>query len=322
MLAQQLTELTGPEGLRSAELAEPAGDGQVLVDLVAAGVAYPDLLQAKGLYQVRRELPFVPGAEGAGTVRSAPPGSGVQAGQRVAVLASDGAWQQVVAVDPARVLPLPDGVPFEHAAGIPVNCLTAWFALRRRARAQAGETVLVHGAAGGVGVAALAVSRALGLPTLAVVSDSRKAAVATEAGADQVVFVEGWRDAVREHTGGRGVDIVVDPVGGDRFTDSLRSLAPEGRLIVLGFVGGEIPTVKVNRLLLGNTAVLGAGWGEFLARDPGYLREQWDELAPLLASGELAVAPPAVYALADAAKALHDLDTRSAVGKLVLRIPQ
>ncbi|RBM12555.1 NADPH:quinone oxidoreductase [Prauserella sp. PE36] len=321
MRAQQVTELTGPSGLRLAETAEPGGrDGAVVVDIAAAGVAFPDLLQAKGLYQVRREPPFVPGMEGAGTVRSAPEGSGFEPGQRVVVVEMGGTWQEVVAADPGNVLPLPDGVPFELAAGMPLNYLTVWFALRRRARAQAGETVLVHGAAGGVGVAALDICRALGMPTIAVVSDDRKAAVAEQAGAERVVLVDGWRESVREHTAGRGVDVVVDPVGGDRFTDSLRSLAPEGRVVVLGFTGGEIPTVKVNRLLLGNTAVVGAAWGEFLRQNPGCLREQWDELAPLLAGGGLTPLWPAVRPLEEAADALRELEYRSATGKLVLRL--
>ncbi|ROS44484.1 NADPH:quinone oxidoreductase family protein [Amycolatopsis thermoflava] len=317
MRALQLIELTGPSGLRLVEADEPSADG-VVVDLVAAGVSFPDLLQTQGFYQVKRPLPFVPGAEAAGVVRSAPPESGLRAGQRVAVLSFEGTWQQVVAVAPERVLPLPDTVSPAAAAGLPVNYLTGHFALRRRAKAEAGETVLVHGAAGGVGVAALHLCRAWDLRSVAVVSDARKAEVAAAAGADHVLLVDGWLDEARRWTGGRGVDIVLDPVGGDRFTDSLRSLAPEGRLVVLGFTGGSIPTVKVNRLLLNNTSVLGAGWGEMLRQEPASLRRQWDELYPLLEHGTLTAAEPTVYPMAEAADALGALADRTATGKLVL----
>lgn len=319
MLAQQLTELSGPDGLRLVEVAEPAANGRVVVDLHAAGVSYPDLLQTTGAYQVKRPLPFVPGAEGAGVVRCAPDGCGLVEGQRVAVFGG-GTWQQVVAVDPAQVFALPDTVSLGAGAGMLVNYLTAHLALRRRARAEQGETVLVHGGAGGVGTAALHLCRALGLCGIAVVSDRRKADAARAAGADHVVLTDGWQHAVREHTGGRGVDIVLDPVGGDQFTDTLRSLAPEGRVVVLGFVGGEIPTVKVNRLLLGNTAVLGAGLAEILRHDPGYLERAWDELRALLVTGSLMVAEPTGYDLADAATALRVLADRAAVGKIVLRL--
>ncbi|ASR35912.1 NADPH:quinone oxidoreductase [Prauserella marina] len=321
MLVQRVEELTGPSGVRTAEVAEPDGEGKVVVEVEAAGVAFPDLLRAKGLYQIKSDPPFVLGGEAAGTVRQVPAGCDLREGQRVAVIDLGGTWQQVVAVDPGMALPLPGNVSAEVAAALPVNYLTCWFALRRRARARPGETVLVHGAAGGVGIAALDVCRALGLPTIAVVSDDRKAAAARAAGATDVVLTGGWRSSVAELTGGRGVDIVVDPVGGDRFTDSLRSLSPEGRVLVIGFAAGDIPTVKVNRLLLGNTAVVGVAWGEFLRTHPGYAREQWDELAPLLAEGTLAPLPPVRHAFADAASALRSLEDRTALGKIVLTMP-
>lgn len=218
------------------------------------------------------------------------------------------------------MLPLPEHVPATTAAGLPVNYLTGHFALRRRAKVEPGETVLVHGAAGGVGVAALNLCRAWGLRAIGVVSDERKAKVAAAEGADHVVLVEGWLEAVREFTGGRGVDVVLDPVGGDRFTDSLRSLAPEGRVVVLGFTGGGIPTVKVNRLLLNNTSVLGAGWGEVLRQEPDYLRRQWNQLYPFLDDGRLRVTEPQVRPLAEAAGALRALADRSAAGKMVLSL--
>ncbi|MBC2641303.1 MULTISPECIES: NADPH:quinone oxidoreductase family protein [unclassified Rhodococcus (in: high G+C Gram-positive bacteria)] len=320
MYAQQLTAVSGPAGVQLVEIDEPDGTGLVVVDLHAAGVSFPDLLQTTGSYQLVRELPFVLGVEGAGIVRSAPAGSGIDAGQRVAVLATDGAWQQTVAVKPDSVFPLPDSVSLEAGAGFLMNYLTVHFALDERARYRAGETVLVHGAAGGVGVAALQVAAALGLETIAVVSTEEKAEIAKAHRATHVVLVDGWKDRVRDLTGGRGVDIILDPVGGDRFTDSLRSLAPNGRLVVLGFTGGEIPTVKVNRLLLRNISVLGAGWGEYVRTNPGYTARQWSTLGPLLESGALRIAEPTTYSFEHAGDALRTLETRSATGKIALSV--
>ncbi|NCL76227.1 zinc-binding dehydrogenase [Rhodococcus sp. YH1] len=320
MQAVQLTEATGPDGVRLVDLPEPDADGLVVVDLHAAGVSFPDLLQTTASYQVVRPLPSVLGVEGAGTVRTAPAGSGLSPGQRVAVLATGGAWQQTVAVDPKSVFPLPDSVSLTAGAGFLMNYLTVHFALDERARYRAGETVLVHGAAGGVGVAALQVAAALGLETIAVVSTEEKAAVAKANRATHTVAVEGFKDRVLELTGGRGVDIVLDPVGGDRFTDSLRSLAPNGRVVVLGFTGGEIPTVKVNRLLLKNISVLGAGWGEYVRTFPGYTAQQWAQLEPLLRSGALQIPGPTVYPMTHAAEALRSLAHRSATGKVALAL--
>ncbi|WP_370181616.1 NADPH:quinone oxidoreductase family protein [Rhodococcus wratislaviensis] len=320
MYAQQLTTASGPAGVQLAEIDEPDGTGLVVVDLHTAGVSFPDLLQTTGSYQIVRELPFVLGVEGAGVVRSAPADSDLRAGQRVAVLASDGAWQQTVAVEPDSVFPLPDSVSLEAGAGFLMNYLTVHFALDERARYRTGETVLVHGAAGGVGVAGLQVAAALGLETIAVVSTEEKAGIAKANRADHVVLVDGWKDRVRDLTGGRGVDIILDPVGGDRFTDSLRSLAPNGRLVVLGFTGGEIPTVKVNRLLLRNISVLGAGWGEYARTNPGYTNRQWAALSPLVESGALRITEPTVYSFEHAVDALRTLETRSATGKIALSV--
>ena len=183
-----------------------------------------------------------------------------------------GAMAEVVALQPDRVFKLPDTVSFEAGAGLLFNDLTMHHALRTRGRLAEGETVLVHGAAGGHRHVDAAARAGVGrVRTIAVVSTENKVAIAKAAGASDVVLADGFKDAVKELTGGRGVDIVVDPVGGDRFTDSLRSLAPGGRLLVIGFTGGEIPTVKVNRLLLNNVDVVGVGWGAWSLTHPGYL---------------------------------------------------
>src|SRR5271168_2215106 len=321
MRAIRVTRLDGPEAVELAEIDEPTGDG-VVVDVRAAGAAFPDALLTRGLYQYRPDPPFVLGAEIAGVVRSAPEGSHVRPGDRVVGLTMlTGGMAEVAVLQADRVFKLPDNVSFTAGAGLLFNDLTMYFALTVRGRLQAGETVLVHGAAGGIGTSTLRLASVLGASrTIAVVSTEEKAEIATAAGATDVVLTEGFKDAVRELTGGRGVDVVVDPVGGDRFTDSLRSLAPGGRLLVIGFTGGEIPTVKVNRLLLNNIDLVGVGWGAWTLSHSGALAEQWAAIERLLSSGKLPPPEPDVYPLEAAAAAVGSLENRSAKGKVVLRV--
>ncbi len=325
MRAVQISRLDGPESVQVINLDEPAGesvDGSVVIDVHAAGVAFPDVLQSRGRYQYKPELPFVPGGEAAGVVRSAPAGCHLGPGDRVAALTMlTGGMAQVVALPGERVFKLPDTVSFEAGAGLLFNDLTVHFALTERARLAPGGTVLVHGAAGGIGTSTLRLAPALGAArAIAVVSSPEKAEVARAAGATDVVPADGFRDAVRELTDGRGVDVVLDPVGGDRFTDSLRSLAPGGKLLVVGFTGGEIPTVRVNRLLLNNIDVVGVGWGAWTMSHPGYLQQQWSALEPLLASGAVPPPQPHVFPLEQAGAAIAALENRTAKGKVVLRM--
>ena len=322
MRAIQIARLDGPQAAELVEIDEPDGDGAVLIDVHAAGIAFPDALQSRGLYQYKPELPYSPGGEIAGVVRSAPADVHVSAGDRVAGLTMIcGGMAEVVALQPDRVFKLPDSISFEAGAGLLFNDLTMHHALRTRGRLADGETVLVHGAAGGIGTSTLRLAPAWGAArTIAVVSTEDKIAVAKAAGASDVVLADGFKDAVKALTDGRGVDIVVDPVGGDRFTDSLRSLGPAGRLLVIGFTGGEIPTVKVNRLLLNNVDVVGVGWGAWALVHPGYLAEQWAELEPLLASGKVSAPEPVVYPLERAAEAIASLEDRSAKGKVVVKL--
>jgi NADPH2:quinone reductase len=319
MFAHKIAAFTGPDDVVWTEAAEPSGG--VVVDVAAAGVSFADLLQTRGAYQMRVTLPHTPGMDAAGVVRSGP-GAGSDAGfspgQRVAVLVPHGCWQEVISVPPERVLPLPAGMSFEAGAAAPLNYLTGLFALVRRARALAGETLLVHGAAGGVGTAAVQLGNALGLRTIAVVGDSAKREFALRCGADHAVLSDGWLAAVREVLGERAVDIVLDPVGSDRMTDSLRSLAPEGRLLVLGFAGGEIPVVKVNRLLLGNTGVLGVASREFFEQRPALVAELWEQLIELWRTRMLADPPVEAYPFTDARGALRAIAERRALGKVVL----
>ena len=319
MRVAQIHELTGPSALQVADIDEPQpSSDQVLIDVAAAGVAFPDLLLSRGLYQLKPPPPFVPGSEVAGTVVSAPDDSGLAPGDRVAALTLlNGFAERAVAPLPA-VYRLPDYVSFAEGAALPMNYLTVQFAFDRRAGLRPGEQVLVHGAAGGVGTAALQFLKWRGARSIAVVSTEEKAAVATAAGADEVVLADGFRDAVRDLTDGSGVDAVIDPVGGDRFTDSLRCLAPEGRLLVVGFTAGEIPTVKINRLLLNNIAVVGVSWGTFALATPGYLTEQWEALARGIESGALRPPVAAELPMSRGGDALHMLDQRQVQGKIVL----
>jgi len=295
---------------------EPDAAGKVLVDVHVAGVNFPDVLMTRGAYQMKPDLPFVPGSEVAGVVVS---GDGFAAGTRVAGFSILGGYAERAAVDATMLFPLPDRVSFEAGAALLMNYLTVDFALMRRALLVPGETVLVHGAAGGIGVATVQLAKVQGARVIAVVSSEAKGEVARKAGADEVVTdPAGFLGQVKELTGGRGVDVVMDPVGGDRFTDSLRSLAPEGRLLVVGFTAGAIPEVKVNRLLLNNISVVGVGWGAFWMHDPSYLQEQWARLLPHLEDGSLDPLVGNSYPLEQAAEALLELDERRALAKVLI----
>jgi NADPH:quinone reductase len=321
MRSVQVVSTEGPSGVRVVEAAQPVrGEHEVLVEVHALGVSWPDLLLSRGEYQLKPETPFQLGVDLAGVVREAPDGSGFAAGDRVACCLPYGGGADLVAVSADAVFPLPDAVTLEKAAALPMNYLTAQFALATRAQVREGETVLVHGAAGGVGTATLQVAKGYGARTVAVVSTPEKADFVRSLGADDAVLVDGFLGAVKELTDGRGVDVVVDVVGGDLMTDSLRSLGPLGRLLVVGFTGGRIPEVKVNRLLLNNIDVRGVGWGAFAMVRPGFMREQWDALLPMLESGVVDPPVQTTYPVEDVARALADLAERRVLGKTVLSL--
>jgi NADPH2:quinone reductase len=321
MRSVQVVRLEGPSGVEVREAPEPVrGDDEVLVEVHALGVSWPDLLQSRGQYQMKPDVPFQLGVDFAGVVLEAPPGSGFAPGDRVACCLPYGGGADLVAVPRDSVFPLPDGIGFEKAAALPMNYLTAQFALETRAGLREGETVLVHGAAGGVGTASLQVARGCGARTVAVVSTKEKAAFVRELGVDHVVLSEGFLSSVKELTDGVGVDVVVDVVGGDLFTDSLRALAPLGRLLVVGFTGGTIPEVKVNRLLLNNTDVRGVGWGAYAMARPGFMATQWESLLPMISSGVVDAPVGTTYPVEQVARALEDMDQRRVLGKTVLTL--
>src|SRR5205814_2106309 len=220
-----------------------------------------------------------------------------------------------VAVAPVHfTFPLPDELDYPQGAGLILNYHTAYFALKLRGKLESGETVLVHGAAGGVGTATLQVAKGLGARTIGVVSSDEKERVAREAGADEVVRSDGaWKDEAKELSGG-GVDLVLDPVGGDRFTDSLRSLREEGRIVVVGFTGGSIPEVKVNRLLLNNIDVVGAGWGAYVLSKPDFTRKLADELDGMIRSGHVRPIVGNRFPLEQAGEAMRLIEERGALG--------
>ena len=327
MRAMQITELTGPaSALAPADLPEPdpshpltPGSG-VVIDVRAAGVSFPEVLQTRGEYQVKPPLPFVPGSEVGGVVRSAPADAAVGPGDRVAAFCMLGGFAEVAVAPSYFTFKLPEALDFAQGAGLVLNYHTAYFALKQRGRLVAGETVLVHGAAGGVGTATLQVAKALGARTIAVVSTDDKERVARDAGADEVVRSDGpWKDQAKELSGG-GVDVVVDPVGGDRFTDSLRSLREGGRAVVVGFTAGSIPEIRVNRLLLNNTEVIGAGWGGSVLSKPERTVEIGAAIDELIKAGFVAPVVGARYPLERVADALTLLDERGATGKVVLEV--
>jgi NADPH:quinone reductase len=321
MRAQRFESLDGPDSLVPAETPEPEAGGMVLIDVSAAGVSFPDVLMSRGLYQMKPQLPFVPGIEVAGTVREAPNGSGFSTGDRVMAVTMLGGFAEVAVAAPALTCPLPARFSLEQGAGFILNHHTAHFALTRRAAVQPGEIVAVHGAAGGVGTAVIQVARCLGAEVVAVASTAEKAEVARTAGAYRVVDAAGdWPAELRSLGGGRGADVIVDPVGGDRFDESLRCLATGGRLVVVGFTEGRIPSVAANRLLLRNIAVVGAAWGAWLGGDPGLFAATVAGLQPMIESGGVAPLVGASFSLDDAAQALHLLDDRRATGKVVITV--
>jgi NADPH2:quinone reductase len=324
MRAVQITELTGPAALQVVDVPEPEAthmlspDGAVLIDVEAAGVSFPEVLQSRGQYQLKPELPFIPGAEVAGIVRSAPEGSAHRPGDRVAAMCMLGGFAETVAAPDFLTFDLADDLDAAEGAGLVLNYHTAYFSLVTRGALRAGETVLVHGAAGGVGTATLQVAKGLGAKTFAVVSDDAKEDVARRAGADEVFRSGGpWKDEVRA---AGGADVVIDPVGGDRMTDSLRSLKEGGRLVVVGFTAGSIPEVKVNRLLLNNVSVVGAGWGAYVLSKPALNAEIQREIDGLIAAGHVRPIVGARLPLERAAEALELIDGRRAVGKVVLEV--
>jgi NADPH2:quinone reductase len=319
MLARSLGE---PTVLEYADVAEPtAGPGEVLVDVRAIGCNFFDILIVQGKYQKRPPLPFSPGSEVAGVVRAV--GAGVEAfrpGQRVFATMSYGAYAEAAAVSAAHVYPLPDALDFSEGAAFALVYQTAYCALVRRAALQPGETLLVHAAAGGVGLAAVQLGRALGARVIATAGSPEKLEIARTAGAEVLLDYrrDDWVERVKAETGGAGADVIYDPVGGDVFDGSTRCLAFEGRLCLIGFTSGRIPDIAANRILLKNVSIVGVHWGLYNERDPALVRQWMRELLARAEKGQLRPVIFKTFPLRDAAQALTAIGSRESYGKVVL----
>ena len=320
MRAVRVHELTGPTALRIDEVPDPiAGAGQIVIDVKAAGVNFPDVLITSGKYQFKPALPFSPGGEVAGIVSAI--GSGVTqfaVGDRVAATMLYGGYAERVALPELAVVKLPDAVSFEVGAATLLTYATTLHALVDRAAIEAGETLLVLGAAGGVGTAACELGHLLGARVIAAASTPDKQAFCRAHGADEAIGYADLKDAVKKLTNGNGVDVVYDPVGGELAEPALRSVGWQGRYLVVGFAAGDIPKIPLNLVLLKGCQIVGVFWGSFAMRDPAANRAHCEQLFAWIAEGKLAPAIDAVIPFADAASALARIERREVKGKLVL----
>ncbi len=299
------------------------GPGEVAVDVVAAAINFPDLLVIAGQYQDKTPPPFVPGNEAAGTVASVGEGvTGLAAGDRVIVMPRGGAFAERCVVDASKVVPMPGRLDYEQAAAFGVVYGTSYHGLRQSARLGAGESLLVLGAGGGVGLAAVELGKVMGARVIAAASSAAKLDAARAAGADETVDYaqEDLREAVRRLTDDRGVDVVYDPVGGDLAQQALRGLSWHGRYLVVGFASGDIPAFPANIALLKEASIIGVWWGTWLARHPDEHRANLRELLAWINDGTIAPKVTETYALDDFRRAFHRIASREAVGKVVLRL--
>jgi NADPH2:quinone reductase len=328
MRAIVVEEFGPPEGLRAREAPPPvAGPGEVLVSVHAASVNYVDMLVVAGTYQFVPSLPFIPGKSPTGVVAAVGPGvTSLAVGDRVLATAEYGGYAEAVTLDAEQCHHLPENLAFTDAAAMSVVYDTSWVALRSRARLQRGETVLVLGAAGGVGHASVQLARAMGARVLAGISRPERAAAARAAGADAIIDLarDNLRDSLREQvyaeTGGRGADIIIDPLGGAVFEAAIRALAWCGRLVVIGFAAGGIPTLRTNYLLLRNIEVSGLQITDYRKRRPAELKTAYAEIFGYYALGRVRPAPPVLFPLEGAGAALVALRDRRLDGRPVLQL--
>jgi NADPH2:quinone reductase len=322
MKAMRCKDWGPPDSLELQELPDLVpGPGEVVVDVRAAGVNFPDVLTVQGKYQVRPPLPFTPGNEFAGVVRAV--GDGVQgfaAGDRVIGFTRTGAFAQQALAPSEALMPMPDGMDFETAAAITLTYGTSHHAVVDRGGLQAGETMLVLGAAGGVGLAAIEIGKALGARVIAAASTDEKLAVCRAHGADVLVnySADDLREALKAATGGKGPDVIYDPVGGPYSEPALRSIAWRGRHLVVGFAAGEIPKLPWNLMLLKGASVVGVFWGDFVRREPKANLAAMQQMLGWMAEGKLKPLVSKRYALADTAQALNDMAARKVTGKVVI----
>ncbi|MDS4060062.1 MAG: NADPH:quinone oxidoreductase family protein [Candidatus Contendobacter sp.] len=319
-------ELTGINGLSLEDVPAPApAPGQVRVRVRACGVNFADSLITRGQYQVQPQPPFSPGFEVAGEVLET--GAGVESftvGDRVIAITPHGGYAEQVVVNVNRCVAMPAAMPWEHGAAFPVVFGTSHVALWHRARLRAGETLVVHGASGGVGLTAVAIGKQLGATVIATASSPEKLAVAREQGADHLIDSnrEDVRARIKELTDGRGADVVYDPVGGDLFAASLRSIAFEGRILVIGFAGGTVPQIPANHLLVKNVDVIGLNWPAYVELNPRIMTESFRTLLQWYLEGAIRPYVSAIYRLERAVDALGQVVARKSTGKVVITMDE
>jgi NADPH2:quinone reductase len=313
-----------PESLVLEDLPSPKpGAGEVVVSIKAASVNFPDVLIIQNKYQFKPPLPFSPGSELAGVVKEVGAGvTQVKAGDKVIAFVTYGAFAEEVKTEAARLLPMPQGMDFSSAASFILTYGTTDHALRDRGQLKAGETLLVLGAAGGVGVAAIEIGKALGARVIACASSDEKLAVCTQHGADETInyATEDLRERIKALTGGKGVDVIYDAVGGPYSEPAFRSIAWRGRHLVIGFAAGDIPKLPLNLALLKGASVVGVFWGDFTRREPPAFAESASQLARWYQEGKLKPHVSATFPLENAAAAMNLLASRKAKGKVVIRI--
>ena len=324
MRAVLCTEYGTQDKLSIGEVPDPVpGPDQVVIDMAAASLNFPDLLVIAGLYQFRPEPPFVPGAEGAGTVSAV--GSDVtdvRVGQRVMAVGVQGAFADRWVADASSVIPTPGDMDFETAASLTLAFGTSYHALKQRAALQPGETLLVLGAAGGVGSAAIEIGKAMGATVIAAASTDEKLEFCRSLGADLTVnyATENLKGTVKELTGGRGADVIYDPVGGDLSEQAFRAIAWRGRHLVIGFAAGDIPKMPLNLPLLKGASIVGVFWGSFTSREPEANMRNGADLFAMLSDGTLKPRVTNVFPLEEYEAAFDLMASREAKGKIVLRI--
>jgi NADPH2:quinone reductase len=328
MRAWVVREHGAPESISLEEVADPPGaPDKALIAVRATAVNFADSLSIEGTYQEKPELPFIPGREVAGEVVDAPEGSGFAAGDRVAALVLgdglvQGGYAEMTQADPSLVSRIPDSMPFEEAAGFFGTYQTAWFGLHRRGQLQEGETALIHAGAGGVGSAAIQLAKAAGAQVIATAGGTDKVAVCRQLGADLAIDYssEDFVAAVKEFTGGRGADVIYDPVGGEVFEKSTKCIAFEGRLVVVGFAGGDIPTLRANHVMVKNYAVVGLYFGSYFQKMPELVEQSKDELLALYEKGLIRPHVSRTAPLDEMVSELQAVCSRKTTGKVVLTI--
>lgn len=322
MRAMLVKQFGAPERMSFEELPAPEpGPGEILIEARAIGVNFPDLLVIEGKYQILPEPPFSPGKEVAGVVRAVGPGTeGPKVGERVMAQVEHGAYREQVLAEANNAAVLPEGVGFEEGAAFGLAYLTVYFGLIRRARLRAGDWVLVTGASGGVGSAGVQLAKALGAKVIAVGRTEGSRAWAIEGGADHAIAPEpeGFKERVMELTDGHGADVILESVGGEVFRSCMRAIAWEGRLVVIGFAGGEIPAVKAGHVLVKNVDLIGLQGSDYRERDPGSIRDAYEALLGLLEEGKIGARVTAAYPLEAAAEALKEIQEGRVRGKVVL----